>query len=815
MSPLRNEVKLELRAFGFWLSRATTYPLVSPDVIQIPMTQRCNLRCKMCNIPGGAATNKMELSKKEIFDILNQAKTMGIRETVLTGGEPLLRDDLVEVCAYCKEIGLRSIVTTNGTIIDSVLAQRLVCCGLDHLHFSLDGLEETNDAIRGKGNFKKTIQAIQLMNALRAKNNHGPSIGIACTVMKHNVDDLFGLLQYGDDINVDVINFLPLLKDNAQTPNREESEFWIYHEKLAALDGEIEKIKNFRSKHISVYEEPDLRLLSKYYRKTLLPSVWKCFGGYKTIFICLGDDGSRLVYTCNGICGDLSKKTLQECWLSAEAMQLRKSVKKCDKPCLQSCYSRVDSESLMKICKKLWACFMIQDNLELKRAWLGLKSKCKEFWVRTVVWVRTMIQDNLELKRTWLGLKRKIDYYFSRILSYPFCPPEFIYLSLTNRCNLRCKMCSIPNAPTRIEDELSTKECKTIISQAVDLNIDHVIFSGGEPLLRTDIFELMRYAVDKKIKMVDIITNGILINVDVAKKLIVSGVNHITISIDGLNETGDFIRGNGVVKGAVEAIDILNECRQGKLFPTLGINFTIMDCNINQILPMVSFARDKKCNFIIFQPMMADNTNMQDRKKNELWVKEENIPKLKEVIGEVLRLKKVYLDLLVNVDDKILEWIPSYFAGRPLGKMFTCYEGIARIVITCSGDLWSCRGLYGNLRRQTLQNCWHSNKAKKIRQLVKQCNDQCLQNCVHLSDLDDIYGSIERFYEAFVHAHKGKKYIKELMKLLAGYKVLLIKEKWAKLLSGMFKFRKNNDTIDLTSEIAKISRIISRIKEKA
>ena len=57
--------------------------------------------------------------------------------------------------------------------------------------------------------------------------------------------------------------------------------------------------------------------------------------------------------------------------------------------------------------------------------------------------------------------------------------------------------------------------------------------------------------------------------------------------------------------------------------------------------------------------------------------------------------------------------------------------------------------------------------------------------------------------------------IKELMKLLAGYKFLLKKEKWAQLLSGMFKFRKNNDTVELTSEIAKIGRIIARLKEKA
>jgi len=424
-----------------------------------------------------------------------------------------------------------------------------------------------------------------------------------------------------------------------------------------------------------------------------------------------------------------------------------------------------------------------------------------------------MVKDNLEVKKEWINLKRNTDYYFSRILQYPFCPPEHVYFSLTNRCNLRCKMCSIPNSPCPEEDELSTQECKNIISQIAKLDINHLIFSGGEPLLRGDIYDLIRYAVDKKIKMVDLITNGILINGDVARKLIASGLSHVTISIDGLNETGDFVRGNGVAKEAVAAIDILNECKQGKPFPTVGINFTIMDCNINHILPMIDLARGKKCNIIALQPVMTDNTNMKDRKKNELWVKEENIPRLEEVIGEVLRLKKTFQDFSIHVNDKILKLIPSYFAGRPISNRLKCYEGIVRVVITCTGDLWSCRGLYGNLRKQTLQSCWYSYKAKKIRQRVLQCKSHCLQSCVHLFDLYNIYSSIKRFYAAYAQGDKGKGYVKELITLLAKYKVLLKKEKQEGLLKNQHKFKRRKDATGLTVEIKAIARTIYKLKK--
>jgi hypothetical protein len=142
------------------------------------------------------------------------------------------------------------------------------------------------------------------------------------------------------------VTFLPLLKDNARTSDRRQGPFWPLPGQMDILDGEIEKIKNFKGKHAAVYEEPGLGLFSKYYRQALSASDWKCFTGYKTVFICVGDDGSRLVYTCHGICGDLSKKALKDCWLSSEAMKLRRQGKACTQPCLQSCYSRSASDSL-------------------------------------------------------------------------------------------------------------------------------------------------------------------------------------------------------------------------------------------------------------------------------------------------------------------------------------------------------------------------------------------------------------------------------------------------------------------------------------
>lgn len=342
------KIKLEkaLGNLNFWLSRAINYPLASPDAIQIPLTNLCNLRCLMCSI---ASDNEKELSKEVIVDIINQAAAMGIPEVVLTGGEPFLRKDIFDILNYCRLKSMRWVITTNGTLINQEIALKLVSLGPGHLHFSLDGLEKTNDFFRGAGSFKKTIEAIKTINTLRNKNGFTLSVGVACTVMRQNLTDLFGLLEYADSLNVDVIGFQPVLKNNSNTPDRRESDFWVGLDQLNDLDGIIKKIKNYQSRQVKVYQEPDLGLLNKYYLKQLKKYDWKCFGGHKTIFICVGDDGSPLVYTCHGICGNLNKISLKKAWVSPEAKKLRKQSKKCKELCLQSCYSRESSANLLNV----------------------------------------------------------------------------------------------------------------------------------------------------------------------------------------------------------------------------------------------------------------------------------------------------------------------------------------------------------------------------------------------------------------------------------------------------------------------------------
>ena len=289
-----------------------------------------------------------ELSTEKIHRIVDEAKNYGIKEILFTGGEPFLRKDLFDLCRYTHSKGLRSIITTNGALIDSDIAEDIVNSKINHIHFSLDGLEGTNDFFRGEGTFKKIIKAINILN--KKRNNAHFSIGIACTVMDKNVRELYDMVVLADELNVDVINFQPLIKDNTNFLDKNVPLYWVGKDAISVLGEQISRIKKYKSKHITIYEEPSLELLVKYYQGKLTKKEWLCFGGFKTVFICYSKN-EPLVYSCHGICGNLDAISLKKAWKSKEAYNLRLHSGKCKDLCMQSCYSYETVQSLNNILK--------------------------------------------------------------------------------------------------------------------------------------------------------------------------------------------------------------------------------------------------------------------------------------------------------------------------------------------------------------------------------------------------------------------------------------------------------------------------------
>ncbi|QDW97690.1 radical SAM protein [Staphylococcus agnetis] len=122
----------------------------------------------------------------------------------------------------------------------------------------------------------------------------------------------------------------------------------------------------------------------------------------------------------------------------------------------------------------------------------------------------------------------------------------FAYLHITNRCNLNCVGCYSINDKRNVEKDIDIEYIKKTIDYLSEANVDTVIISGGETLIRTDIGEICRYLKKKKINNVVIITNGTIVNNNILND-IKGLVDTISVSIDTYKENSEgFIRDKGI-----------------------------------------------------------------------------------------------------------------------------------------------------------------------------------------------------------------------------------------------------------------------------
>lgn len=136
-------------------------------------TMSCNLSCIHCYVPSSPNIKiRNELTTEELFKIIDFASKKMVKEIRLTGGEPLLRKDIIDVINYALSKGLRVSIETNGLLISEEFLQSLKYLSRVYFGVSLDGPKEVHEKIRGKGTFDKTVNAILLLK----KYNVGTTI---------------------------------------------------------------------------------------------------------------------------------------------------------------------------------------------------------------------------------------------------------------------------------------------------------------------------------------------------------------------------------------------------------------------------------------------------------------------------------------------------------------------------------------------------------------------------------------------------------------------------------------------------------------
>lgn len=159
-------------------------------------TRRCNLACKHCRAVAEDHPYDNELDTNASFKLLEQIREVGTPIVILTGGEPLLRDDIFDIAAYGDKLGLRMVMAPNGTLLNEDNVAKLKASGIKRIAVSLDGASaETHDEFRGVPNaFDQTLRGIEIAKSA------GLEFQIGTTITKTNLEEIPKILSLAERI---------------------------------------------------------------------------------------------------------------------------------------------------------------------------------------------------------------------------------------------------------------------------------------------------------------------------------------------------------------------------------------------------------------------------------------------------------------------------------------------------------------------------------------------------------------------------------------------------------------------------------------
>ncbi len=187
--------------FNFEITTTTAQVIQMPYHMVWIATDACSLRCMHCS-SNSAIAKADQLTTDEVLDMLHQLSLSGVIDLSISGGEPLLRRDLIRIIEHAKRLGMSVGVGSSGIKLSKEKLEQLNNSGLNRLQISLDGLENSHDKLRCfPGLFERAVKTIN--NALKA----GLRVHVCCTINSLNVEQLEEFTEYIVDLGVHRLNF--------------------------------------------------------------------------------------------------------------------------------------------------------------------------------------------------------------------------------------------------------------------------------------------------------------------------------------------------------------------------------------------------------------------------------------------------------------------------------------------------------------------------------------------------------------------------------------------------------------------------------
>ncbi len=306
-----------------------------------------------------------------------------------------------------------------------------------------------------------------------------------------------------------------------------------------------------------------------------------------------------------------------------------------------------------------------------------------------------------------------------------------VILYVTEGCNLKCAMCSYRD---RLSDELTIEEIEKLAGELTEIGLKRIVFSGGEPLLRTDFEQICETFAKHNVKQT-LLTNGMLLKKKIEK--IAPYLDELIISIDGATpETHDAIRGVNSLALIKEGIKHTKQ-----IFPELNISFrtVIQKNNFREINDIVRLGLDLNINRVSFLPVDVFSEAF-GREHKEIAVNDSslllNADEVNELRAVINGIDKKYFDShFISEPYNKLMGFAEYFSSSLSGSGYPpvyCNAPMMSTVITARGDILPCFFLpkLGNLREKLLIQILNADNAKTTRKKVKAFELERCKTCV-------------------------------------------------------------------------------------
>jgi heme d1 biosynthesis radical SAM protein NirJ len=185
------------------------------------LIRRCNLKCKHCYSISADCDFPGELARDEVFAVMDDLKAFGVPVLILSGGEPLLRPDIFEISDRAKAMRFYVGLSSNGTLIDAALADRIAKTGYDYVGISLDGIGPTHDRFRcQQGAYDKALLGLRLLR------DRGVKVGVRFTMTEDNAGELPALLDLVERENFAKFYLSHLVYAGRGNKNRGDDASW-------------------------------------------------------------------------------------------------------------------------------------------------------------------------------------------------------------------------------------------------------------------------------------------------------------------------------------------------------------------------------------------------------------------------------------------------------------------------------------------------------------------------------------------------------------------------------------------------------------